>query len=237
MFTFCAICIEVTITISICHSATMVIIGNTITVDDVIADPRYKDLKPSQVTTKILSMYTMEQKETYEQDALKTVNAIKNEFGSRESTLVRIYNGSGCTLRFSKQHDWHGYLYKYPTDHIILNGQWSVFLHVSPMWPAPHGDMSCVIYSIQQEKADVFMGWDDPLAGSNSVYTEISLTGRWPDSDNWDRMDSRIDDSGKNSASKYNAESAPFYSDATIGDSTSPLADFTVSVYNISSKL
>ena len=215
----------------------MVVIGTTITVDDVIADPRYKDLKPSQVTTKILSVYTMEQRVKYETEALRTVNAIKEEFGNRESTLVRIYNGSGRTLIFSKQHDWHGHLFKYPTDHIILNGQWSVFLHVSPMWPIPHGDMSCNIYSIQHENLDVFMGWDDPLAGSNSVYTEISTTDWWPDTDDWDTMDSRIDDSGKNSDSRQQGESALFYSDATIGDSTSPLADFNVSVYSISSKL
>lgn len=215
----------------------MVVIGTTITVDNVIADPRYKHLKPSQVTTKILSVYTMEQRVVYEKEALRTVNAIKDEFGNRESTLVRIYNGSGRTLIFSKQHDWHGHLYKYPIDTIILNGQWSVFLHVSPRWPAPHGDMSCVIYSIQHEKADVFMGWDDPLAGSNSVYTDISFNGYWPNNDDWDKMESRIDDSGKNSANNYNAESALFYSEAGIGDSTSPLADFTLSVYNISSKL
>lgn len=78
------------------------LVGNSITANDVVADPRYSHLKLDEVTTKILSSYTAEQKVKYELDALKLVNSFKEEYGNGVSSLIRIYNASGQTLSFSK---------------------------------------------------------------------------------------------------------------------------------------
>ena len=68
----------------------MVLVGSAITANDVVADPRYSHLKPSDVSTKLLSQYTMEQKVKYDVDALKMINSIKEEYGTGVSSLIRI---------------------------------------------------------------------------------------------------------------------------------------------------
>lgn len=81
----------------------MVLVGNEVTKNDVVADPRYSHLKPEDVTTKLLSSFTIEQEVKYDTDALKIINGIKEEYGTGVSSLIRIYNASGRALSFSKQ--------------------------------------------------------------------------------------------------------------------------------------
>ena len=87
-------------------------------------------------------------------------------------------------------YDWHGHMFHYPPDSSIKNGQWSVFLHVKTGGTAT-GSESCVIYNIQDEGDDVFMGWSVPWnqdSLTNSIYTEVREGGHWPGAGSWDLM-------------------------------------------------
>ena len=70
----------------------MTIVGNSITVADVVADPRYSYLKADKVSTncKVLSSYTLEQQDLHQTDALKLVNMMKEEFGNGVNCVVCI---------------------------------------------------------------------------------------------------------------------------------------------------
>ena len=88
----------------------MPLVGNEITANDVAADPD-ENIKLQDVTTKILGEYTLKQKVKYDLEATKVINGIKEEYGHGVSSLIRIYNASGCTLTYSKQGpDWHGHM-------------------------------------------------------------------------------------------------------------------------------
>ena len=210
----------------------MVLVGNIITANDVVADPRYSDLKPSDVTTKILSQYTLEQKVKYDDDALKLINSIKEEQGKGVSCLVRIYNASGRALNFSQQGpNWHGHMFKYPPDDTIGNGQWSVFLHAKRD-AAATGSQSCVIYAIDQEGLDALLGWYVPwnqLALSPAILAEVKASGTWPNQESWNTMEKKISDSSQHNSNSTAGKTATFKSEASIGDYTSPQANYTLS--------
>lgn len=206
----------------------MVLVGNAVTANDVVADPRYSHLKPDQVSTKLLSEYTMELKVKDDFEATKKINSIKEEYKSGVSGLVRIYNASGRTLAFSQLGiDWHGHMYKYPPDDIILNGQWSVFLHVKTAI-APRGSEACVIYSIKEEYCDIFLGWVIPLVQvrtSPTVYTEVNRNGYWSNKEDWDDMKDKTVGSSQHHHNAY----LSFKSEANIGNCSSPLVNFIIS--------
>ena len=210
----------------------MVLVGNIITANDVVADPRYSHLKPDQVTTVLLSQFTLEQKVKFDGDALKLINSIKTEYGTGVSCLIRIYNASGRTLNFQQQGpNWHGHMYKYPPDDAIENGQWSVFLHVKTAGAAT-GAQSCVIYAIDQEGDDAFLGWEVPWnqsADSSTIYTEVKASGTWPKKESWDSMQTKINNSGQHSSNSTAGKTAAFKSEASIGDDSSPQANYTLS--------
>ena len=209
----------------------MTILGAAITATDVVADPRYSHYNPNQVPRTVLSSYTLEQKGKYDEDSLKLVNTMKEEFGLGVSSLVRIYNASGRTLYLTNPgYDWHGHMFRYPPDSSIENGQWSVFLHVKTSGAAT-GSESCVIYNIQDEGDDVFMGWSVPWNQSswtNTIYTEIREGGHWPGAGSWDLMQRLLEKSSKFSDSTWKGNTASFKCVATIADDTSPQVIFTV---------
>ena len=162
----------------------MVIVGNIVTKEDVVLDPRYSKLKPDQVTTKLLSEFTQQQQTKFDFEATKTINGIKEEYGTGVSTLLRIYNTSGRTLRFQKQGpNWSGHMWKYPFDETIGNGQWSVALHVKTSGAA-RGSVSSVVYRVEDEGDDIFMGWSSPFDHNiydNQVYVEVKNDNHWPE--------------------------------------------------------
>ena len=210
----------------------MTIVGNSITAADVVADPRYSHLKADEVSTKVLSSYTLEQQGSHQTDALKLVNTMKEEFGNGVSCLVCIYNASGRNLSLSGQReDWHGHMFRYPPDTNIANGQWSVFLHVKTSGAAT-GSEACIIYNISDEGDDVFMGWSVPWnqsSWSNSVYTEVREAGHWPAQANFDYMQNLLEKSAMISESTWGGKTASFKSAAIIADDTSPQVTFTLS--------
>lgn len=122
-------------------------------------------------------------------------------------------------------------MYKYPPDGTILNGQWSVFLHVKTAGAAT-GSESCVIYTVDQEGQDVFLGWMVPWnqsSYSTTVYTEVKASGQWPGRESWDSMVSKIDGSSKTSTATNQGTTAIFKTFGSIGDDTSPLVNYVVS--------
>lgn len=173
------------------------IIGSAITEDIVRQDPRYVNKKT--ITLSDISAYTLEQQSVNSTDALQKVNAMKEEYGDGISALVRIYNASGEALSLIVTNDWHGHIWKYPIDQTIQNGQWSVFLHVHHEW-APTGASGAAVYRASQAGQDIFLGWESPYSGNNSVYVESRETGHWPSGASWSDMYQKIDDAGSSSS-------------------------------------
>ena len=211
----------------------MVVIGNAVTASHLVADPGYSqlDIRTEQVTTKQLSEFTLKQKSKEDFNALGKVNDIKREYGIGTSSLVRIYNASGHTLSFRRQGpDWYGHMYKYPADSEILNGQWSVFLHVKDFLK-PNGSESCVVYTIQED-VDIFMGWMVPLHQSiwiPTVHVEMNASGHWNEK-SWDYMYLKINKSDSHSSGTYQGRTAAFKSTASIGNDFSPQVNYVVAV-------
>lgn len=209
----------------------MVLVGNAITANDVVADPRYSHLKPDQVTTQLLSQYTQEQQQKYDFDALQKINSIKEEYGNGVSSLIRIYNASGRSLRFQQQGpNWSGHMWKYPFDETIMNGQWSVVLHVHTSGAA-RGSVSCFVYNVESEGDDVFNGWSTPWDRNlytNCVYTEVRGKDHWPYAGSWDHMYELVSDGGERSTSTWNGQSAKIKSTITTGNASSPVINIII---------
>ncbi|AGZ32298.1 hypothetical protein [Burkholderia pseudomallei] len=198
------------------------IIGSVITEDIVRQDPRYVNKKT--ITLSDISAYALEQQSVNSTEALKKVNAMKEEYGNGISALVRIYNASGEAVSLAETNDWHGHIWKYPVDTIIENGQWSVFLYVHAS-SAAVGVCSAVVYRAAQAEQDIFLGWESPYIGNNSVYVESRETNHWPNVGSWNYMEHKInDDAGSSSSSKWGVIKVT----GQIGQSSSPVVDFVI---------
>jgi len=122
-------------------------------------------------------------------------------------------------------------MWKYPFDDTILNGQWSVILHVKTSGAA-RGSVSCFVYTIEDEGDDTFCGWSNPWDRnlySNKVYTKVRENGHWPNKESWDDMYRSVAESGMNSKSTWNGKTATMACSAHTGDATYPQINFTVS--------
>ncbi len=197
------------------------LVGIAITDDIVRQDPRYVN---EQVTSSVISAYTLEQQTKYSTDALQKINAMKEEYGDGISALIRIYNASGEDLYLQKSHEWHGHIWKYPMDHTIKNGQWSVFLYVHPNF-TPLGASGAAVYRASQAKKDIFLGWESPYIGLNSVHVESRDFDYWPDKSSWSDMYDLID---KADASSSDASGVVRIT-GIAGQNTSPVVDFIIS--------
>lgn len=196
------------------------LVGMAITDDIVRQDPRYVS---GEVTLSAISAYTLEQQTKYSGDALKTVNGMKEEYGDAISALVRIYNASGETLSLNKSYDWHGHIWKYPMDQTIQNGQWSVFLHVHTSGGFA-GASGAAIYRASQAKRDIFLGWESPYIGLNSVYVKSQEFDNWPDKDSWADMYEKIE-----KAEAYSADTSEVFNiNGIAGQNSSPVVDFII---------
>lgn len=108
-----------------------------------------------------------------DQAARMEVNEYKEEYGSGVSTLIRIYNASGCTLRFEESKHDSGRWDKYQPDGEIQNGQWSVCLHVKKSGAAT-GSCAAMKYQVMtnewdiKEEHNLIIGWETPYSGFNS---------------------------------------------------------------------
>jgi len=134
-------------------------------------------------------------------------------------------------LHFQRQGpDWFGHMYKYPPDHDILNGQWSVFLHVKDFLGLT-GSQSSVVYRIEEEDIDVFMGWMVPFhqgLWNPTVYAEMNKASYW--SKSVDYMQMKVDGSDLNCESRFKGGNDAFKVTASIGNDFSPQVNYVVSV-------
>ncbi len=149
------------------------IIGSPITEDIVRQDPRYVNAKT--LTLSQISAYTLEQQSVNSTAALTAIDNIKTNYGDGISALIRIYHASGEALSLVVTHDWLGHIWEYPVDTTIQNGQWSVFLHVHPEW-STMGAVGAVVFRASQANQDIFLGWESPYIGTNSIYVESRET-------------------------------------------------------------
>lgn len=176
--------------------------------------------------------------------ARQEVNAYKEEYGDGVSTLVRIFNASGCTLRFIEDKHSSGRWDKYHPDGMIQNGQWSVCLHVKKSGGAT-GSCAAMRYKVESEPFnaarvldELIIGWDTPYAGFNSGYATVAGIGPVAGgaaavtaagvelADIWKRIHDLADnDSDSNGWSTHGA-SAPLAARYQTGQNSSPM--FTV---------
>ncbi|NKC02314.1 MAG: hypothetical protein GKR90_27960 [Pseudomonadales bacterium] len=242
------------------HQLVMVLVGNVITPEDVVADPRYRRLKPKQVSLELLSQYTRELQGKFDFEAMRIINTIKEEYGTGVCALVRIYNASGKTITFkTRGPNWQGHMFKYPPDYTILNGQWSVFLHVKTSENASNseattnsvpttsgvtasgttasgatnssGSQSSVVYNVDDVNQAIFLGWGVPTSPSElSSKVYTEVNSK----NHWSTVTN-----WEAMLSKVNASrqlSVSFYSGinctATIGDDTSPVVNYLAAYYS-----
>jgi hypothetical protein len=112
-------------------------------------------------------------------------------------------------------------MWKYSADDEILNGQWSVFLHVHTSGSA-RGSVAAVIYRVEGQDCDMFLGWDSPFSGSPSVYVEAREKDHWPREGSWSHMEWLLEKAGSTDTS----DGAGHHISASTGDNSSPLARF-----------
>ena len=202
------------------------IIGPVITKEELQQYQRYADKET--VTLSDISAYTLEQQSVNTTGAQLELDKMKAEYGNGISALIRIYNACGEALSLVRTHDWHGHIWKHPVDRIIQNGQWSVFLHVHREW-TPTGASGAVVYRAAQTNQDIFLGWQSPYIGDNSVYVESRKTNHWPedkDAKVWAYMyDKKIDkDAGSNSLDEWGKLTVS----GEVGQNSSPVVDFVI---------
>ena len=199
------------------------IIGPVITKEELRQDERY--VNKETITLSDISDYTVEQQSVHAPAAQEAVNGMKTEYGSGISALIRIYNASGEALSLFKTYDWHGHVWKHPVDRIIQNGQWSVFLHVHGEW-SPTGASGAVVYRAAQANQDIFLGWQSPYIGTNSVYVESRETNHWPKAASWDYMyEKKLDAKDR---SHFPDDWGNIAVSGEVGQSSSPVVDFLI---------
>jgi hypothetical protein len=197
------------------------IIGSAITEDIVRQDPRY--VKKEKITLSDISTYTLEQQSVLDTEAIKKVNAIKEEYGSGISALIRIYNACGEAISLQTTKDWHGHIWKYPFDAVIQNGQWSAILYVHTSGGMA-GAEGAVIYRASQANQDIFLGWESPYIGDNHVYVESREISHWPGKVEWDYMQELIEKTGSTTFDKWQNLAVK----GQIGQHSSPVVDFVI---------
>ena len=218
----------------------MPLVGQAITANEVVADPRnMRDkLELKDVTTKKLSEFTMEQKERYDLQAMKLVNSFKDEYGTGVSALIRIYNASGHTLKFftTRARLVGTYVEVSVSTIPFKNGQWSVVLHVKNCLGIKR--IKFVLSSTRLTTRIIlvmfFCGWSAPWdvsqylqANSNQVLTFLRQSGtEWP---TWDEVYYNICKSGKSCSCKLERKGVTMKCEAIIGDNTSPIVNYVIS--------
>ncbi|MDZ7993373.1 MAG: hypothetical protein RM022_014465 [Nostoc sp. EfeVER01] len=112
------------------------------------------------------------------EEAVKTVNGLKNNYGNGISTKICIFNATGQKLKKLHENSWHGRWYD-GFDTAIWNGQCSAILHAHSS-SGGRGSSGYLVYQIENVNLDVFIGWDTPYAFSkNKFIVEIREKDHW----------------------------------------------------------
>jgi len=202
-------------------------IGIEIQKSEVQAQPEWPEKK--EVTQTDLSKYTLRKIDLFRDVAVEKVNSYKEEYGNGISSLISIYNASGKTLTFANQNNVHGHNSKYPPTHTILNGQWSVVLHVHSSGAAV-GSQGALTYLIEDTDIEASFIFDSSYSGSNSASTLVFPKAQLLTKDMAINMmlKQRYEADG-NIVSPMTVSYGGFNATVSVGVASSPLYVFTLS--------
>ncbi|MEH1865089.1 MAG: hypothetical protein V7K69_08770 [Nostoc sp.] len=131
------------------------------------------------------------------EDAVKTVNGLKSNYGNGISTKICIFNATGQKLKNLLEGSWHGKWYD-GFDTEIENGQCSSILHVHNSGGLA-GSSGYLVYQIENLNLNVFIGWDTPYSAafsSNTFRVEIRENKHWWDKGSKNCMQNLVEKEG-----------------------------------------
>lgn len=128
---------------------------------------------------------TQSEGKSFEMATTTRVNGMKEEWGSGVSTLIMIYNATGCTLKLDDMGSDSGKFWKYEPDPVVYNGEWTCFLHVKTAGTATgscgwvgykmHGDVGNIEGMGTMDDYYFVTAWDTPWSGSNTAWTGVQM--------------------------------------------------------------
>ncbi|KAL7582523.1 23 kDa jasmonate-induced protein [Lactuca sativa] len=112
------------------------------------------------------------------------------------TTICKVCNATGSTIRYVTAYDWSGKVAgHYPVT--IQNGQWAVFEHVGTTG-ANQGSIGALVYNID-DFCDSMISWNNPWkttrGGNNTAYCEMNDPGYFDRCD-WDEIYAKLIASG-----------------------------------------
>ncbi|XP_060675277.1 23 kDa jasmonate-induced protein [Ziziphus jujuba] len=129
--------------------------------------------------------YNLREAERKNEKADAYVLKLKEKYGDGIATLVTIYNATGDTLTYFREHDFSGHIGEAPYPRQIQNGQWAAFLHVA-------GSSAAVLYrglnydeSGGEEYVWLHSWYNVPSNPKKYVYTEIRKPAHYDAGDIW----------------------------------------------------
>nr|GEY47237.1 hypothetical protein [Tanacetum cinerariifolium] len=121
-------------------------------------------------------------------EAIAYVRKQKEKSAAGVSTLCILYNATGETLHYDKEHSWFGRVWdSNPME--LQNGQWGAFLHVKRVGEDT-GSMAYVIYRVEANNNEGYcsglIAWANPLdhtSHNTHAFCDIYDDGKNDDDD------------------------------------------------------
>ncbi|XP_057957970.1 23 kDa jasmonate-induced protein-like [Malania oleifera] len=213
------------------------VFGTPITDSTLQSMPEYPPGKPITAEDRARVAVNMKNAENKAANALTFVENQKARYGYGVSTQCLVYNATGNTLCFVKDHDYHGHIDKSPYPTEIANGQWGAFLHVHPT-AAATGSSACVVYRGKNnggQDCDWLIGWSNPWDHSafsygNRAYTEIKEAHDYDQDNIWSQISSRLYNAGHDCTAAWNGCT----SKVICGKGTTATFEATLCLENVS---
>lgn len=161
--------------------------------------------------------------ESPDEDCIKRINGMKDEYGVGLSTSITIYNALGLALSLRSIHNEQGRVWKYACDDKIYNGEWSCVLHVKPDLQAigSHGAITYDLVgakAVYNEEIVLVFAWDNPYTGGNKASCWFTNPNYWKSRTGRQLWETSTHGS-ESSRSDYGVLSVHW----TIGQGTSPI--------------
>ncbi|CAL5381314.1 unnamed protein product [Camellia sinensis] len=180
----------------------LIVLGNPITEETLKGMPEYRNKTTITRTDKARMALIM--KDVAEAQALKCVENLKKEDCDRGTvtTIGKIYNATGGTMKFSVKHDFSGKIGTCPVK--IENGQFGVFKQTGK-----DGSCGAVVYwgtNKNGKACDWMFSWSHPTNEDDKVFTEIAEHGHYKSNPNdpiWDHVHEDLINSGTTSTCEW----------------------------------